>query len=267
MSPHIGTSLALLGTVATKRGIFVNFLLFLIDVFASHLLDCDFPLLESFQLCKSCLFCMSSIMCKQKEFLEIMLLAPETVLNGLQLTIVSDSFLPQPSDDLVVGLLNGLRFVILDHDLIKSVLKYSDSPHHGVFLDVPQLVILNLFQFILQSEQDVLFYLGLMFLLVQHYPQVVLISGVEPSAQTVSSFRKYSFVFFRSDELVSLPLQLPIFTFEFLNFLPIFLLDLFSLFQENFAVFVEYLVFLMLVAHLIIDGHGLLRHRRPRPHE
>lgn len=65
---------------------------------------------------------MSGIMRKQQEFLKIMLLAPETVLDGLELTIISDSFLLEPPDDLVVGLLNGLGFVVLDHDLIKSVL-------------------------------------------------------------------------------------------------------------------------------------------------
>jgi hypothetical protein len=104
-------------------------------------------------------------------------------------------------------------------------------------------------------------------LLVQHDPQVVLVSGVEPSAQTVSSLRKYSLVLFGSDELVPLPLQLPIFAFKFLNLLAILFLDLLGLFQEYLAVFVENLVFLVLVTHLVINGHGLLRHRRPRPHE
>jgi hypothetical protein len=122
MPAHIGASLALLLAFASNWYVFVDFLLFFVNVFASHLLNCYFPLLESLQLRKSCFLGMSGIMRKQQEFLKIMLLAPETVLNGLELTIISDSFLLEPPDDLVVGLLNGLGFVVLDHDLIKSVL-------------------------------------------------------------------------------------------------------------------------------------------------
>lgn len=104
-----------------------------------------------------------------------MLFALETCLNGSQLTIVPYPFFFEPSDNLIIGLLYGLGLIVLDHNLIQPILKQPYSLHHRILLNIPQLVILNLLQFILQSEQYILPNLGLMFLLIQHDPQIILI--------------------------------------------------------------------------------------------
>ena len=105
-----------------------------------------------------------------------MFLSLKTILDSSQLTIVAYPFLLQSLDDLLVGLLDGLSLVVLNHDLIESVLKNSDGPHHGIFLDISKFVILNFLEFILKSEKHIFLYFGLMFLLIQQNSEMVLIS-------------------------------------------------------------------------------------------
>lgn len=86
---------------------------------------------------------------KQKKFLEIVLFAFEAGLDGCKLAVISYSFLLEPPDHLIVGLLYGLRFIILDHDLIQPIFQQPDSLHHRILFNIAQLIILHLLQLIL----------------------------------------------------------------------------------------------------------------------
>ena len=119
---------------------------------------------------------MRGIVSQKQQFLKIMFLSFEAVLNSSKLTIVAHPLFLQPLDDLLVGLLDGLSLVVLDHDLVESVLKNSDGPHHGIFLDIPKFVILNFLEFILKSKKHIFLYFSLMFLLIKQNSEMVLIS-------------------------------------------------------------------------------------------
>jgi hypothetical protein len=116
---------------------------------------------------------------QQQQFLKIMLFAFETGFNCGQLTVVTDPFFLETFDDLFVGLLNGLCLVVLDHNLVKTILEHADGPHHGVLLDVAKFAVLDLLQLVLQGEQHILLHLGLVLLPVQQNAQVVLIGDSE----------------------------------------------------------------------------------------
>jgi hypothetical protein len=74
-----------------------------------------------------------------------MLLSLEASLDGCQLTIIANSFFLESLDDLIISLLDGLSLIVLDHHLIEPVLEQTYSPHHGVFFNVSQFIVLNLF--------------------------------------------------------------------------------------------------------------------------
>jgi hypothetical protein len=80
---------------------------------------------------------MGGVMGEQKQLFEIVLLSLEASLDGCQLAIVPNSFFFESLNDLVVGLLDGLSLIVLDHHFIEPILKQAYSFHHGVFFNIP----------------------------------------------------------------------------------------------------------------------------------
>ena len=189
----------------------------------------------------------------------------ETILDSSQLTIVTHPFLLQSLDHLLVGLLDGLSLVVLNHDLIQSVLKNSDGPHHGIFLDISKFVILNFLEFILKSEKHIFLYFGLMFLLIQQNSKMVLISRsrskfAASSGWVIGSSWEYISAFFGCDELVPYRFQFLILTLQLINFLSIFLFYFLGLEQKETSILLQHFVFLVLVFHLVVYRTCLAYH-------
>lgn len=116
---------------------------------------------------------------EQQKLLEIVLFSFKAGFDGCQLAVVAYSFLLEPPDDLIVGLLYRLRFVILDHDLVQPIFEQPYCFHHGILLNVAQFVILYLLQLILEGEEYILLHFGLVLLLVEHDPEIVLVHIAE----------------------------------------------------------------------------------------
>lgn len=141
--------------LALLRDVFVDFLLFVVEVLGAHLLDSDSALLEPFKFRVGSLLGMSRIVGQQQEFLEIVFLALQTRLYRSQLTVVAHSFFFQPFHYSLVSLLDALRLVVFYHDFIQPILQNPNIPHQWTLLNIPQLVALDLFQLVLQSKKRV----------------------------------------------------------------------------------------------------------------
>ena len=202
---------------------------------------------------------------QKKQFLEIVLFSLEAVFDGGQLTVVAHSFLLEPLDDLLIGLLDGLGLVVLDHHLIEPVLQDADGSHHGVFLDEAQLVVLDLLQLVLEGEEHVFLDFGLVLFLVEHDSEVVLIGGrsaelAARACRVVGRPREDGSALLVGDELVPHGLQLLVLPPELVDLFLVLFLDFLGLEQEEPPVLLQHLVLLVLVLHLVVDGAGLADH-------
>lgn len=130
----VGAAFSLGEGFSTGRHVFVDLLLLLTDVFGPHLLDGHSSLLEVLQVCEGCLFGVGGIMGQQQKLLKIVLFPLEAGLDTGQLAVITHSFFPQPLDDFLVGLLDGLCLVELDHHLIQPIFQEPDGATHGILL-------------------------------------------------------------------------------------------------------------------------------------
>lgn len=65
-----------------------------------------------------------------------MLLSLKRLFDGSQLIVISHTFILQSFDNHLVCLSNALSFIILDHCLIKLILKHTDLPQLRIVLRV-----------------------------------------------------------------------------------------------------------------------------------
>lgn len=130
----VGAALSFWKRLSARRHVFIDFFLLFADVFGPHFLDSHPALLEVLQLGEGCFFGVGGVVSQQQKFLKIVLFPLEAGLNARQLTIITHSFLSQPLDYLLVGLLDGLRLVELYHHLVQPIFQESDGATHGVLL-------------------------------------------------------------------------------------------------------------------------------------
>ena len=104
-----------------------------------------------------------------------MFLALQACFYDRKLAVIAYSLFPQPLHHLLVCLLDGLSFVVLDHDLIEPVLEDPDVPHQWAFFNEPQLVFFHFLKFILQAEQRVLLDFRCMLFLVENSSKKIFI--------------------------------------------------------------------------------------------
>lgn len=96
-----------------------------------------------------------------------MLFSFETDLDLSELTVIANSFLFESFDDGLVSGLDGLCFVVFDHDFVQPILEYSDISHEWAFFNVPEFIGFDLFEFILESEEGIFFEFGFVFFFIQ----------------------------------------------------------------------------------------------------
>lgn len=130
----VGAAFSLGEGFSAGRHVFVDLFLLLTDVLGPHFLDGHPSLLEMLQFREGCLFGVGGIMGQQQKLLKIVLFPLETSLDTGQLTVITNSFFPQPLDDFLVSLLDGLRLIELNHHLIQPIFQEPDGTTHGVLL-------------------------------------------------------------------------------------------------------------------------------------
>ena len=134
------------------------------------------------------------------------------------MTIVADPFLPQSFEHFLIGFLDGLGFIVLDHDFVESVFENSDVAHEGVFLNVAKFVFLYFFEFVLEVEEHGFFLFGEEFFAVEQSPEVIFIFvidgvGGDGGEGAVVVGRVPPFLFAVGDELVPDVFQMQVLIF------------------------------------------------------
>ena len=103
---------------------------FFLHELLSHLI----LLLELLKLVLCDFFCVLSVVGKKLQLIEVVLLTFQALLNGCELVLVSDSLILEPLHNHLICFPDTLSFVVLDHSLVKLVLKHSDLTHLRVVL-------------------------------------------------------------------------------------------------------------------------------------
>ena len=114
--------------------------------------------------------------------------------------------------------MDGLGFIVLDHDFVESVFENSDVAHEGVFLNVAKFVFLYFFEFVLEVEEHGFFLFGEEFFAVEQSPEVIFIFvidgvGGDGGEGAVVVGRVPPFLFAVGDELVPDVFQMQVLIF------------------------------------------------------
>lgn len=134
----------------------LDLLLFICQVLLPKILYCTAFVLKFLEFGLGYLLGMGSIVSQQQKFFEITLFAFEASLNRSYLVVVTHSLFLQPLDDLLVGLPNGVRLVILDHGLVQPTLKNANFSHQGTLFNVADFVVVHILELVLQYHQPIL---------------------------------------------------------------------------------------------------------------
>ena len=116
--------------VVSGFNLFGLVLQFFLHELLSHLV----LLLELLQLVLCDFLRVLSVVGKKLQLVEIVLLAFQALLDGCELVLVSDSLILESLHNHLICFPYALSLIVLDHSLVKLVLKHSDLAHLRVVL-------------------------------------------------------------------------------------------------------------------------------------